>query len=126
MTNTMTPSEIAERLGHAEVYEIDDNNHALGNLLLDAAATIRQLEARVGDRNQRLEDIGLDAEGIRQKLVAANAKLKIATEALEVAGSEATRGAEKAGCDGWRADAMCRSIAKLTAQALARIKEVEI
>ena len=97
----MTPSEIAERLGHAEVYEIDDNNHALGNLLLDAAATIRELEA-VNDIYRRawcdeaLKNNNLDVQ------------LKIATEALEMAAPSLARVHRE----------------HIATQALARIKEV--
>lgn len=116
MTNTMTPSEIADALDAQHKY---DKVHypPVNPLFAQAAATIRELEASNKSRADIIYAQNKASEIDRDKL-------KIATEALEVAGSEATRGAEKAGCDGWRADAMCRSIAKLTTQALARIKEV--
>lgn len=67
MTNTMTPNEIAEwldieanTLGHVPMLAGD------APYLRQAAATIRELESRLNDRNQRLEDLGLAAEGESQ------------------------------------------------------------
>lgn len=41
-------------------------------------------------------------------------------EALEVALSQAKRGADKAGCDGWRAQEMCRQIVQLLEPVVSR------
>ncbi|UTC28071.1 hypothetical protein GURKE_00390 [Brevundimonas phage vB_BpoS-Gurke] len=49
--------------------------------------------------------------------------LGAAMEALLVARSQAMRGADKAGCDGWRAQEMCRQIGPLIDQALAAIQQ---
>lgn len=72
----MTPSEIADALGKAEVYDVADCDHDFGELLLDAAATIRELEAHL-KTEERGHTETLKALG--EKAVA----LKIATDALE-------------------------------------------
>lgn len=122
MTNTMTPSEIAEWL------DIEANTLGHVPMLAGDAPYLRQAAATIRAQAEALKECRHNHECAIAAWSAlderSEAKLKIATEALEVANSEATRSAETAGCDGWRSDAMCRSIAKMTTQALARIKEV--
>jgi NTP pyrophosphatase (non-canonical NTP hydrolase) len=48
--------------------------------------------------------------------------LRVAVEALAVAKSQAERGADKAGCDGWRSQEMCRQVVPLIDQALAALQ----
>lgn len=49
-------------------------------------------------------------------------RVRVAVEALTVARSQAERGADKAGCDGWRSQEMCRQIVPLIDQALAALQ----
>lgn len=96
MTNTMTPSEIAEVLGRYSIRTFSQ-----------AAATIRELE---DDRDQEIRT----REATVELLAETEAKLKIATEALEKIGYT------PAGESGMPLS-MCVFASR---QALARIKEV--
>lgn len=75
MTNTMTPSEIAEWCEKASVTD-DTIRSPLVINLAQAAATIRELEARVNNQSEIIK---------RQAVSGVNTaeRLKIATEALE-------------------------------------------
>lgn len=55
-----------------------------------------------------------------QDAVAASPATHLDIEAINVALSQAKRGADKAGCDGWRAQEMCRQIVQLLEKALER------
>lgn len=146
MTNTMTPSEIAEWL---EI-EADTLSHFAGLAgdaphLRQAAATIRELEASLrdaeGDMNvarYELDEVSVAIGTVRfmdppdggsvtlaeqvarmhEALNAAEAKLKIATEALEAAEDKHLRGLFNMAVE------EIDRVHELRRQALARIKEV--
>jgi len=75
-----------------------------------------ELANRVGAAKEALR-VALTAAPVREEGGAVDA------EAVRVALDQARRGADKAGCDGWRAQEMCRQIAQLLEKALATREE---
>ncbi len=88
--------------------------------IVDPAAFLFS-DDEIGEKGAAAKSIALDkASRILALIEGERAKVR---EALEVALSQAKRGADKAGCDGWRAQEMCRQIVPLIEKSLAALSD---